>query len=206
MDKVVTSPITGNERVRHLQSFDARILRRIYLDTYGYDIIDFLGKDLLAVELYQCLESGYRFWWPDTIVGDSHFYKKLQEKDWYYVAEKWEFREALNHIPTRGKISVLEIGSAKGDFLNILQQHNSEALLTGLELNHEAAIQARHRGFNVLTEMSGEHANKHEAAYDVIASFQVLEHIPNPMDLLHDALQMLKPGGILIIGVPDNSL
>jgi len=205
MQREVISPITGNNKVRQLQSFDTNTLRSLYLETYGYDIIDLLDKDISAIELYQCLDSGYRFWWPITIVGDSKFYNKLQEKEWYYMPDKWEFREAINHMPAQKNLFVLEIGAAKGDFLGIMRQHNLDAALTGLELNQEAADEARRRGFNVLTEMSGDHAKTHKAAYDVIASFQVLEHIPNPMDLLRDALHMLKPGGKLIIGVPDNS-
>jgi hypothetical protein len=38
------------------------------------------------------------------------------------------------------------------------------------------------------------------------ASFQVLEHIANPMDILSDSVNMLKVGGKLIICVPDNSM
>lgn len=205
MHNKAASPITGSHNVRHLLSIDTNALRRLYLDNYGYDIVDLLDKDLDAVELYQCLDSGYRFWWPNTIVGGSPFYNKLQEKEWYYMPDKWEFREAINHIPSQKKISVLEIGAAKGDFMGIMRQHNAEATLTGLELNQEAAAEARRRGFTVLTEMLGDHAKTHEASYDVIASFQVLEHIPNPMDLLRDALRMLKPGGKLIVGIPDNS-
>lgn len=177
----------------------------VYLDNYQCDISKYMDKNLVEVSLYQCLDSGFRFWWPNTIVGDGDFYKKLQEKDWYYKPDKWEFRESLKYIPLYNETSILEIGSARGDFLNLVHQHNPYAKLTGLELNQEAAADARRKGYDVFSRYLADHAKTNQSAYDVVASFQVLEHISKPMDFLRDALVMLKQGGTLIIGVPDNS-
>jgi SAM-dependent methyltransferase len=50
----------------------------------------------------------------------------------------------------------------------------------------------------------GDHAKDRPAAYDVITAFQVLEHIANPLPFLGDCITALKPGGLLIIAVPNN--
>ena len=199
------SPITDDDDISEEQVFEVKYLIELYNINYNLDISYLIPSGCSHIIRYKCNKSGYRFYEPSSIVGDSAFYKKLQENDWYYMDNKWEFVEAINHIPTLKNISVLEIGSAKGAFLDILKRMTVDANLVGLELNQEAAAEARRRGLNVLTELSSDHARSNENAYDVIVSFQVLEHIPNPMDILRDALHMLKPGGRLMIGVPDNS-
>jgi SAM-dependent methyltransferase len=41
-----------------------------------------------------------------------------------------------------------------------------------------------------------------DAAFDTVFCSQVLEHVPDPQDLLHDAYRVLRPGGSLILTVP----
>lgn len=199
------SPITGDSDVAMEFSIDARRLKDMYWKTYGVNIERFLPADCTEVRRYRCLKSGFQFYQPANIVGDSEFYSALQVNDWYYMPEKWEFEEALKSIPKKRAANVLEIGSAKGDFLAKVAAVNREATVTGLELNRIAAEEARARGLNVLTETLEHHAEGHAGEYDVVASFQVLEHVPDPMSLLRDAIRLLRPDGRLIIGVPDNS-
>lgn len=199
------SPITEDNDISEEQVIEVKYLVDLYKANYDLDIGYLIPSECSQIIRYKCNKSGYRFYEPSSIVGDSAFYKKLQENEWYYMSAKWEFTEAINHIPKLKHISALEIGSGKGAFLDILRNMTINANLVGLELNQDAAAEARRRGHNVIAELSSDHAKLHESAYDVIVSFQVLEHVPNPMDLLRDALSMLKPGGKLIIGVPDNS-
>lgn len=196
------SPITGKGNVTLIRMIDCGSLISQYKQIFGLDIAHLLaGRQELA--LYKCDESGYRFYDPSDVVGDSPFYHHLEANAWYYMPTKWEFDEALKFIEPRA--SVLEIGAAKGDFLIQVGRKSANISCVGLELNAEAVGAARGRGVNVALESSSDHARKHPSTYDVVASFQVLEHIPNPMDVLRDALIMLKPNGLIIIGVPDNS-
>lgn len=199
------SPLGENGNVSKEKEVSVSKLCSIYKKSFDIDIGYLIPDDCHSLKRFRCLQSNYRFYEPTTIVGDSDFYEKLQKYDWYYMSDKWEFREALSHISKVDDIRVLEIGSAKGDFLRMLRNHNPNAKLTGLELNQAAATESRQSGFDVRIKTTNEHVTEHQGCYDVIASFQVLEHIPNPMRMLHDIIDMLKPGGTLIIGVPDNS-
>ncbi|MCX6738915.1 MAG: methyltransferase domain-containing protein, partial [Candidatus Parcubacteria bacterium] len=40
--------------------------------------------------------------------------------------------------------------------------------------------------------------------YDIVCSFQVLEHVPDVKSFLDASLAILKPGGLMIISVPNN--
>jgi trans-aconitate methyltransferase len=199
--EVVVSPITGREDVKLIRKIDLPSIILAYENTFKLNISHLVSYQQ-EIGLYKCNESGFHFYYPTNVVGNSDFYHRLEENDWYYMPNKWAFEESVNHI-TGG--AILEIGSAKGDFLSKVRQSYPDAELVGLELNQEAAKEANKRGFNVRIELSGDHVKSNKERYDVVASFEVLEHIPNPMDLLKDAIEMLKPGGKLIVGVPDNS-
>jgi SAM-dependent methyltransferase len=41
-----------------------------------------------------------------------------------------------------------------------------------------------------------------DSTFDTVLLFDVLEHVPNPQNLTAEAARILRPGGILLIGVP----
>lgn len=197
------SPLTGLDSVECEWAADVSWLVARYANELNINIETLIDNNVILISRYKCKESGFRFYYPSNIVGDSAFYESLSQFDWYYMRSKWEFEEAITHINGQ---AVLEIGSGRGDFLSLAQRAHPDAELVGLELNQEAANEARRRGLNVLLETSTVHAGYRQKHYDAIACFQVLEHVPEPMAFLMDAITMLKRGGKLIVGVPDNSL
>lgn len=42
-----------------------------------------------------------------------------------------------------------------------------------------------------------------DGAYDFVFCIEVLEHVPNPFDTLAEIRRVLKPGGVLILSVPN---
>ncbi|MFN9331618.1 MAG: methyltransferase domain-containing protein, partial [Planctomycetota bacterium] len=60
------------------------------------------------------------------------------------------------------------------------------------------------RGVEVVTETIEAHAAKRPGHYDVVTSFQVLEHVTAPAAFVRACIQALKPGGSLLLGVPNH--
>ncbi|SCW66962.1 Methyltransferase domain-containing protein [Sphingobium faniae] len=46
-------------------------------------------------------------------------------------------------------------------------------------------------------------AAEHEAAFDIVTLWHVLEHVPDPVGLLRLAMKIVKPSGVLCIEVPN---
>lgn len=91
---------------------------------------------------------------------------------------------------------VLDIGAGVGDFVNYLSIHGYEA--TGYEPNQQAREVALKKGVYLLDNIE-----EHTATYDVVTMYHVLEHVPDlniQMDLV---TRLLKPGGILIVALPN---
>ena len=76
--------------------------------------------------------------------------------------------------------------------------------VTGIEINSLAVKRAREKGLTIYEERIENHSSKNKFKYDIICSFQVLEHISDVKSFIEACLTCLKTEGILIISVPNN--
>lgn len=52
-------------------------------------------------------------------------------------------------------------------------------------------------------ESAAETIDRPDQSFDVVVSKEVIEHLIDPMELLHQAYRMLRPGGILVLSTPN---
>jgi SAM-dependent methyltransferase len=192
------SPLTGSTNIELKLTIKTDFLinewKKSNIDVARF----FLGLDEIC--LYECLDTGFKFFYPQNLEGDSRFYEDLQKFSWYYMPWKWEYEEALKLI--RPDFSVLEIGCGPGDFLKKLKEKNIKNL--GLEFNDEAVKKCREKELAVYQETIQKHAQNNIEKYDLVCSFQVMEHIAEIKEAVSASLRTLKPGGLLVISVPND--
>ena len=96
---------------------------------------------------------------------------------------------------------VLDVGCGGGLFLGMLRERGVEVL--GLDNSAEAARAAREQ--NGVTVLLGDmlRAPIAEASCSVVTMYHVLEHLPDPAGFLRAARNLLRPGGRLIVQVPN---
>jgi len=144
----------------------------------------------------------------------------LESKDIALLAGSWEAPLIANHLrreaakrmnaraalaqiaalaPDRGRL--LDVGCFCGLFLDEARQAGWAC--TGIEPLVMPAIYARGQfGLRVVTDTL--HQASFPAAYfDVVTAFQVFEHLVYPMEEIEKIRGMLKPGGLLLIEVPN---
>jgi len=166
-----------------------------YKIQFNIDITSYF-KEVKEIYLCKNKKTGYIYFYPLFVNGSSEFYQNLENYEWYYQPKRWEFDEAKKHIKSG---ILLEIGCGRGDFLNSLRDiHNLK--LKGIEHNVNAINYCKSRqldvGFFKLEELKSN-------SFDYITSFQVLEHINDVRSFFENSYRLLKPGGKLIIGIPN---
>lgn len=196
---MVASPISGNPAKLVLTLPVERVVEE-YKQQYNISVgRHFKGLD--KIEVYECPDTGYRFFYPFSMAGDEQLYDELQQFPWYYLDWKWEYDKAPDYIPRGSK--VLEVGSGEGKYLKYLKEkHDCDC--TGLELNLQAVNKGKANGLDLRHELVQEHAKTHANSYDVVYYFQVLEHIADIKGFIEASVTCLKPGGKLLICVPNN--
>lgn len=95
---------------------------------------------------------------------------------------------------------VLELGCAHGSFVALLRQAGYDAI--GVEMSPWVVEFARET-FGIPVAVGPVDAlDIPDGSLDVIASMDVLEHLPEPATTMARCLQLLKPDGILLIQAP----
>ena len=104
-------------------------------------------------------------------------------------------------MPRRGRL--LDVGSGLGYFLKVAQLDGWD--VTGLEPQESAAKHCRDcLGIDVRVGMLQDQNFLHES-FDVVTLWDVLEHVHNPIDFLCQCIELVAPGGLLVIAIPNAS-
>ena len=186
-------PLCGSTTLKQLNSLCVADLAQIYLRAYQINVAKFFGTS--EISLLLCDRCDLRFYYP-LVTGDAEFYEQLSVHEDYYMDDKPEFNFAKALISTEDM--VLEIGGGRGAFGKSIVTEN----YMGLEFSRSAVVKAEQNGVRMAMESVQEHALHNRGRYDVVCSFQVLEHVSDPRGFLEAAMSCLKYGGILIVSVP----
>ncbi len=136
---------------------------------------------------------------------ESHEYlshsknNSLKSKIYQFIQklnEKYKIK-IISRFKKSGKI--LDYGCGDGSFLKFMQDHNFSVL--GYEPNNKASKIASLKigEKNIVSSLE----NIENNSLDIITLWHVLEHIPNPEEILSQLKSKLKENGILIIAVPN---
>ncbi|WP_299062898.1 class I SAM-dependent methyltransferase [uncultured Polaribacter sp.] len=195
----ILSPLNKSKNVTFISSISVKQIIRDY-KKFSIDVTGYF-RGLNKIKIYQCNETGYRFYYPFNLAGDSKFYEHFQEFDWYYMPWKWEHEITQKYVSDG--INVLEVGCAQGAFIKKINTLFNLNKTVGLELNESAV--SKSKKWEILNQTVQSFSKKNKDEFDLVCSYQVLEHIAEVKSFLQAKIDCLKVGGKLIISVPNNN-
>ena len=117
----------------------------------------------------------------------------------YQIVKNYTLQQKLsllNSFKTSAK-SVLDVGAGTGDFLSVCKNNDWETF--GVEPSLVARDVAKKKGIFLKAGLS-EFKNQ---KFDVISLWHVLEHVEHLKDTIKTLQGLLKPGGRIVVAVPN---
>jgi SAM-dependent methyltransferase len=115
------------------------------------------------------------------------------------IAEKHR-GDRLNHARVVVGGRYLDVGCGLGEMVAGMARLGMEA--EGVEPSGAAVDRARELGLKVFHGMLHD-ARYPDAVFDSVSMYHVLEHTPDPVEVLAECRRILKPDGELVVGVPN---
>lgn len=166
-------------------------------------------KDLYGYEkafLCRCKNCGFTFSRkiPTDLELDEH-YKGYSRNDYLSPITIKRYQELLDQMePYRKNNRILDVGCGIGYFLEEASKRGWEVY--GTEYTDEAVSICQAKGINIQKGILNP-SNYESEFFDVITSFEVIEHINNPQEEVTNFNILLRKGGLVYATTPNfNSL
>ncbi len=177
----------------------ARIPFNHVLTKFGYAIVRCQNCDLLYVnpipsdeELQQHYQNPAYFEGESEQGYASYAAMKIALTPFF----KRRLHVLAEHLPHRGHL--LDFGCAAGYFLELARADGWQ--IAGVELAADMAGQAAQ---TLSIPIRDTLAKLTHPQFEAITMWEVIEHLPNPVDQLHQFYERLRPGGLLMVSTPN---
>jgi SAM-dependent methyltransferase len=145
------------------------------------------------LEKYYRNAESVKFW-------STHFYKETVEarREKMFRPRAELIGEILIQLGRQSQEVFVDVGAGYGIFLEEVARLKAFATVAGVEPNPEMADICRQRGFAIV-EKTVEAVTPGEVQADFAASFEVLEHVFDPLKFIRSVSRLLKPKGVLLL-------
>lgn len=157
--------------------------------------------------VYVCLNCGLRQV-PGSLIPDrlEDHYEEVVDEQYiaHGAARRRQFQRCLTQIAKwiPAKASILEVGAYCGYFMAEASSYGHN--VDGVEPSRWAANYARDiTGVNVISGFLKENREKLKPRYDAVVSWDVLEHVRDPVGFIRECGEVLETGGLLLFSTLD---
>jgi SAM-dependent methyltransferase len=128
---------------------------------------------------------------------------ELEDRSWWFRSRNRLIEQTVRRFYAHAT-SALEIGCGTGYTLSALRSALPGAALIGTELFEEGLVVSRQRWPNIRLTQADARALPFGREFDLVAAFDVLEHIDDDARALTELRRVVRPGGGVIVTVPQH--
>ncbi|MBK8977836.1 MAG: class I SAM-dependent methyltransferase [Planctomycetes bacterium] len=192
---VTTCQLCGSDRsTLHFAEPPYKVLR---CDGCGLVYVTPRWSDDALREVY-----GEDYWRSDS-PKTKGYADYASEAELYLKTFRRRTRLVRRYLPTDRPARILDVGCAAGYFLRVMQDLGHD--VRGVEVSEaiagdaQASLGAERVWVGTLDSVPREQPGFEPGSFDLVSMWDVIEHVPDPQQLLRDALAMLRPTGHLLI-------
>ncbi len=130
-------------------------------------------------------------------------YDRMAEREqtyWWHVGRLKILDSYVGrYCSDRSNVKLLNVGCGTGGTLPMLEKYGT---VDNVDTAAAAIKYMKRRGYTRVTKVDGSKLPFRPASYDIVAAFDVLEHISDDVDALREWSRVLKPGGRILLSVP----
>lgn len=174
----------------------------IFNEKFGYRMLDPIPSEDELNEFYS--QKYYELMKDSDNHSMDRFIKDEnvecdEELMWLQKTEYEDAYSVFNRYYSKGKL--IDIGCGTGEFLNYMKQKGYDTI--GIEPSEIAYKKSKDKGLDVYKTNLLEFYSNNEK-FDIINMTNVLEHIPEPTNVIEVCKKMLNKNGIIRIKVPND--
>ncbi|AFZ20910.1 class I SAM-dependent methyltransferase [Allocoleopsis franciscana] len=180
--ETINCNLCGSEEYRVVYSMPDRL----YFNDEWFTVVECKSCGLGFVNPRPTYSEIFRYYPPS-------FYESFEKERVFHQRRYRNQAKFLTGIPMgKDKNILLDVGCANGDFPRYMQTIGWE--VEGVEVSPNSKPISDFKIYNQeFTDIP-----IHEAYYDAITAWAVLEHVHNPMSYFRKAAEVLKPGGFFV--------
>lgn len=128
----------------------------------------------------------------------------VEERHFWFRTRKRVISTLVSQITEKHNTNykILDIGCGIGNVTTILKKFCPHGTVVGVDLFLEALQYARHRTSCYLVQADANALPFPNNMFRLICLFDLLEHLPNDTQVLHNLHSILAPDGVLLLTVP----
>ncbi len=159
-------------------------------------------KTFYQDEYYQLLKQGSRA--PELRRLTGGRVEAEEERNWLHQTLYQDVLDAIvSHAP-KGK--VLDAGAGPGELLHFLVDHQIESV--GFDPSIDAVEIGKKQGLDLVCHTFESYLERHRgqpaSGFAAVVMLNVLEHVADPIGVVNICRELLRPGGVLVIRVPND--
>ena len=167
---------------------------------------------------YTCPSCGFlsTFPLPESTSLEKYYSRRFEDSNYllalqhmkYYIGVYKGFVENLKHrlhsygLSLHG-LKILDIGCFTGELIGLLKEKGADVY--GVELQEKAVEIANKKLPGRIFKTDIFNNNFPQMKFDVVTLIGVIEHVIDPIKLLRRSVEILNPGGILMLQTPDSN-